>query len=166
MNGLYYNWHRFYDSENGRYISADPIGLDGGMNLYAYTQNDPVKWIDPWGLAQATFEEKRDIVFAVGLVDAWSVRNTPSQAERSSEIARLELRLAPESKWGGETDALRHAIWLCEMTKIIEKDQALKIAAVHEAHHPPPSLPKAPKGYSSISNWQSDDAAMDVHNNS
>ena len=33
-----------------RYISADPIGLDGGMNLYAYVQDDPVNWVDPWGL--------------------------------------------------------------------------------------------------------------------
>ena len=48
--GLHYNWHRFYDPENGRYISADPIGLDGGMNLYAYVGNDPVNWVDPWGL--------------------------------------------------------------------------------------------------------------------
>ena len=49
--GLHYNWHRFYDPETGRYISADPIGLDGGMNLYAYVQNNPVDWIDPEGLA-------------------------------------------------------------------------------------------------------------------
>ena len=48
--GLHYNWHRFYDPETGRYISADPIGLDGGMNLYAYVENDPVNYIDPWGL--------------------------------------------------------------------------------------------------------------------
>ncbi len=31
--GLHYNWHRFYDPSTGRYISADPIGLAGGMNL-------------------------------------------------------------------------------------------------------------------------------------
>lgn len=49
-NGLYYNWHRFYDPETGRYISADPIGLAGGMNLYAYVGGDPVNWGDPWGL--------------------------------------------------------------------------------------------------------------------
>ncbi len=48
--GLHYNWNRFYDPGTGRYISADPIGLDGGMNLYAYSNNDPVNWIDPKGL--------------------------------------------------------------------------------------------------------------------
>jgi len=48
--GLHYNWNRYYDPETGRYISADPIGLDGGMNLYVYVKNNPVNWVDPWGL--------------------------------------------------------------------------------------------------------------------
>jgi uncharacterized protein RhaS with RHS repeats len=44
------SWHRFYDPETGRYISADPIGLVGGMNLYAYVGGNPVNFIDPMGL--------------------------------------------------------------------------------------------------------------------
>ena len=48
--GLHYNWHRYYDSATGRYISADPIGLEGGMNLYAYVQGNPVNWVDPPGV--------------------------------------------------------------------------------------------------------------------
>ena len=49
--GLHYNWNRFYDPETGRYISADPIGLTGGMNLYAYVEGDPINAIDPQELA-------------------------------------------------------------------------------------------------------------------
>jgi RHS repeat-associated protein len=49
-SGLHYNWHRYYAPEIGRYISADPIGLAGGMNLYAYVQNNPINLVDPWGL--------------------------------------------------------------------------------------------------------------------
>ena len=52
--GLHYNWHRFYDPETGRYISADPIGLAGGINLYAYVENDPVNAVDPDGLRSYT----------------------------------------------------------------------------------------------------------------
>lgn len=49
--GLHYNWHRFYDPSTGRYISADPIGLEGGLNLYAYVENNSINWVDPWGLS-------------------------------------------------------------------------------------------------------------------
>jgi len=48
--GLHYNWHRYYDPSTGRYLTPDPIGFAGGMNLYAYVQNDPVNRIDPYGL--------------------------------------------------------------------------------------------------------------------
>lgn len=48
--GLHYNWNRYYDPDTGRYISADPIGLAGGMNLHAYVQNNPVNLADPLGL--------------------------------------------------------------------------------------------------------------------
>jgi hypothetical protein len=45
-------WHRFYDPETGRYISADPIGLRGGVNLYNYVGGNPINAIDPWGLCE------------------------------------------------------------------------------------------------------------------
>ncbi|MBI3927003.1 MAG: RHS repeat-associated core domain-containing protein [Armatimonadetes bacterium] len=34
----------------GRFLTRDPIGYDGGLNLYAYVGNDPVNWVDPEGL--------------------------------------------------------------------------------------------------------------------
>ena len=48
--GLYYNWHRYYDPELGRYVTADPIGLDGGINFYAYVGGEPVNGVDVNGL--------------------------------------------------------------------------------------------------------------------
>ena len=47
-SGLHYNTFRYYDPDCGRFISQDPIGLAGGVNLYQYAPN-PVGWIDPWG---------------------------------------------------------------------------------------------------------------------
>jgi len=49
-SGLHYNYFRFYDSETGRYLKVDPIGLYGGMNLYTYVSNDPINWVDVFGL--------------------------------------------------------------------------------------------------------------------
>lgn len=49
-SGLHYNWHRYYDPEIGQYIEPDPIGIDGGVNLYTYANNNPLKFVDPEGL--------------------------------------------------------------------------------------------------------------------
>ncbi|MFC4346170.1 RHS repeat-associated core domain-containing protein, partial [Cupriavidus numazuensis] len=47
--GLYYNRHRYYDPYSGRFITQDPIGLAGGVNLYQYAPNS-TGWVDPLGL--------------------------------------------------------------------------------------------------------------------
>jgi RHS repeat-associated protein len=49
--GLHYNGMRDYDPRTGRYLQADPIGLAGGKNRYGYVKADPLKKIDPLGLA-------------------------------------------------------------------------------------------------------------------
>ena len=48
--GLYYMRARYYDPALGRFLSEDPIGIDGGLNLYAYAGNDPTNRSDPSGL--------------------------------------------------------------------------------------------------------------------
>ncbi len=40
--GLMYYRARWYDPQQGRFISEDPIGLEGGMNFFAYVENNPV----------------------------------------------------------------------------------------------------------------------------
>ncbi|MCR1305179.1 MULTISPECIES: RHS repeat-associated core domain-containing protein, partial [unclassified Enterobacter] len=51
--GLHYNLFRYYDPQVGRFIVQDPIGLNGGWNLYQYAPN-PLGWIDPLGLSFGT----------------------------------------------------------------------------------------------------------------
>jgi RHS repeat-associated protein len=48
--GMYFFRARFMDPRLGRFISQDPIGLDGGINGYAYCGNNPVMMIDPNGM--------------------------------------------------------------------------------------------------------------------
>jgi hypothetical protein len=49
--GFFYNLNRYNQPELGRYITPDPIGLNGGLNLYAYAPN-PLSWIDQLGLTK------------------------------------------------------------------------------------------------------------------
>src|SRR5205823_2278439 len=73
--GLQYLQQRYYDPAVGRFISADPLSFDGGLNLYDYVGNDPVNGADPSGLqgldeeeipanGQGYFRQGRGILFA------------------------------------------------------------------------------------------------------
>jgi RHS repeat-associated protein len=53
-SGLYLTLYRAYDANTGRWLSRDPIGELGGINLYGYGADDPEYWVDPYGLAPGT----------------------------------------------------------------------------------------------------------------
>jgi RHS repeat-associated protein len=41
--------HRYYSPEISRWLSRDPIGEDGAVNLYGFTHNDPIRRVDQDG---------------------------------------------------------------------------------------------------------------------
>jgi RHS repeat-associated protein len=53
--GLYYMRARYYDPKMRRFISEDPIGLDGGINEYVFVGGDPVNRSDPSGMIPQCF---------------------------------------------------------------------------------------------------------------
>ena len=100
---------RWYDPVTGRWLSKDPIGLSGGLNLYAFCGNDPVNSLDPFGLSawgdvydKVLKDEYGDVLSIsddIGLVGigsllyngASAVYNSIIDALSASQIARSEL---------------------------------------------------------------------------
>jgi RHS repeat-associated protein len=61
--GLYSYKARMYSPNLGKFMTADPIGYQGGMNMYAYVGGDPINATDPTGL----FEETEQICALIGM---------------------------------------------------------------------------------------------------
>ena len=51
--GLHYNFYRYYEPNCGRFVNQDPIGLEGGFNVYQFAPNAQ-GWVDPLGLSIST----------------------------------------------------------------------------------------------------------------
>jgi RHS repeat-associated protein len=112
--GLCYNRHRYYDPEIGRYISADPIGLEGGVNAFAYAGNCPTSAVDVDGLIYSIIKAGKKIV-ATGhnLTEGGGVGDEgprlvprhsaiPSDASEScaetTALTRLAHQMGPQTK--------------------------------------------------------------------
>jgi RHS repeat-associated protein len=48
-SGVNYYGFRYYDPTTGRWLSRDPIGENGGLNLYGFVDNDGINYIDDLG---------------------------------------------------------------------------------------------------------------------
>ena len=55
---LYYYRARYYKPAIGRFLQTDPIGYAGGLNLYTYCGNNPLSWIDPYGLCKVDDQDR------------------------------------------------------------------------------------------------------------
>lgn len=55
--GLIYFGKRYYDPQNGRWLTPDPNTFTDSANLYAYTFNNPLIFLDPYGLFSVDFSK-------------------------------------------------------------------------------------------------------------
>jgi hypothetical protein len=63
---------RAYDPVMGRWLSRDPIGEEGGVNLYGYVGNDPIRHPDTLGLAEdSPFDESNPPAPVTSTGDSW-----------------------------------------------------------------------------------------------
>src|SRR5262249_54882713 len=87
--GLLFDFRRYYDPKNGRFISQDPKGFEAGdENLYRYVGNSPLDAVDPTGLAEFDWTISNDS-YGSDAIDQVQNRalqqlvNTPTDTSRS-----------------------------------------------------------------------------------
>jgi len=66
--GLQLLTHRYYDPSAGRFLTRDPISYNGGINLYAYVRNSPIRSSDPLGEETLQIGLSGSLIFGAGSV--------------------------------------------------------------------------------------------------
>jgi RHS repeat-associated protein len=92
--GLYHYRARFCSPVVGRFLQPDPLAYLDGLNLYAYCFNDPVNWIDPFGLCKG-YEELMPDEFHKKIAD------------RMEDLERMD----PYELWGLEDRLDTYLLW-------------------------------------------------------
>jgi RHS repeat-associated protein len=110
---LHYNYFRDYDPSTGRYVESDPLGLAGGLNTYAYVDENPTNRIDPLGLGP--------FGWVVNLLENGGMKIGRQLADKADAVAarkaeenvlvgtRQAAKQVEDAANGGAEDLLRHS---------------------------------------------------------
>jgi uncharacterized protein RhaS with RHS repeats len=78
--------NRWYDPQTGRFLSQDPIGLAGGVNLYAYAGNNPASFSDPFGLCPPQDKEDGPWCHSPGY---WLLTHVGVEPEKAAKWTKI-----------------------------------------------------------------------------
>jgi RHS repeat-associated protein len=111
----YNHRNRQMNPKYGRFISRDPIGFRGGLNLWGYAKSNPLKYWDPWGLASLqAISAAIDYLNQSGnsnlIAMAARANADPTDCDTASLINAINQRLAMPILPGTEDTNLRAAL--------------------------------------------------------
>lgn len=94
QNGLYYYGARYYAPWLGRWLSPDPIGSKGGFNLYAFVENNPVKYADHGGYGPKLVKKPKGKgkKKAIGLAGPITLKKNKARAAGRARILTWNIR--------------------------------------------------------------------------
>jgi RHS repeat-associated protein len=120
--GLVYYGFRYYQPQTGRWLSRDPLGEEGGVNLYGFVSNNPVSLVDPLG------QYEQDVHYYL----------TYYLARASRCFDKLEARFVAEgNQQADEDDRFRPAQWHGWLPDSLEPFTAAgeRQRDIHERYH-------------------------------
>ena len=102
--GLMYYKNRYMSTDLGRFLSRDPIGYEGGINLYEYANSEPTMRLDSYG-------QKSYMEFG------WCIFNpiccSQGYAYEGKTGRKINKHYGQE-KDGTFLNALKHCLWMCK----------------------------------------------------
>ncbi|TCT85247.1 RHS repeat-associated protein [Gibbsiella quercinecans] len=101
---LHYNLFRYYDPDIGRFTQHDPIGLAGGINLYAYVTN-PLTYIDPLGLASCRLNNMGKTPGKNSKTGREVIERMRSEGRIRGTGDRMQFKSSTDSRWYNVKDA-------------------------------------------------------------
>ena len=156
--GMILTRYRAYDPMTGRWLSSDPIGEEGGMNLYGYVEGDPINAVDPQGLdlillsKNVSGDEASDYIFSSQLVNQRNIggNNTFDAHGHGNRAGVYDDRLAIPAVLPGAVRSVMHAnaknrnfLSAEQLADLIQKNgwkpsQQIKLYICNSGASPPP----------------------------